>query len=145
MMPELTAFVDGGSHGNPGPAGVGLVITDDSGHRVEISESIGRGDNNFAEYSALLYALKYAVRNEFLHLHVFSDSEVVVKQMNGHYACHSPGLRQIYELCTNLISSLERFSIAHIRREKNAHANRLANDAILRAKGQKSEALLAEK
>jgi ribonuclease HI len=137
-MPELVAFVDGGSHGNPGPAGVGLVITDDSGRKVEISESIGRGDNNFAEYSALLFALKYAVGNEFRHLHVFSDSEVVVKQMNGHYSCHSPALRHIYELCVSLIGSLERFSIAHIRREKNAHANRLANDAITRAKSQKN-------
>ena len=53
-MPQLVAFVDGGSHGNPGPAGVGVVLTDDSGHRVEISESIGHGDNNYAEYSALL-------------------------------------------------------------------------------------------
>ena len=135
-MPQLVAFVDGGSHGNPGPAGVGVVLTDDSGHRVEISESIGHGDNNYAEYSALLFALKYAISNEFADVSVFSDSEVVVKQMNGHYACQSPVLREIYELCRALIDSLERFSIAHVRREHNAHANRLAHAAIVRAKSE---------
>ena len=133
-MAEAVAYIDCGSQGNPGPAGIGIIIHHPGGHRVEISRWIGSSDNNYAEYAALLVALQYAVANQCPRLRVFSDSEVVVRQINGHYNCQSPLLRQIYEVCTALIASLECFTITHIRRENNLEADRLANDAIERAK-----------
>lgn len=133
-MSPLIAYVDGGSHGNPGPAGIGVVIEHPTGRRVEISESIPHGDNNYAEYAALKAALEYATAFGWPRLHVYSDSEVVVRQITGHYSCQSPTLRRIHQLCKSLIESLEHFAITHIRRDNNLDADRLANAAIHRAK-----------
>lgn len=132
-MSEAVAYIDGGSHGNPGPAGIGVII-EHASHRVEISEPIGAHDNNYAEYAALLAALRYAVDNGCTRMRVFSDSEVVVRQINGHYSCQSPLLRQIYQLCLSLIGGLETFTLTHIRREHNLEADELARLAIRRAK-----------
>ena len=134
MSSPWVAFVDGGSRGSRGPAGIGVVIEHPGGRRVEISETIETGDNNYAEYSALLAALEYAARNQCAHLCVFSDSEVVVKQITGLYNCQSAGLREIHEACKGLIQSLEEFTIRHIRRQANAEADRLANAAMDRAR-----------
>ena len=132
-MSEAVAYIDGGSHGNPGPAGIGVVI-EHASQRVEISEPIGPHDNNYAEYAALLAALRYAVNHGCTRMRVFSDSEVVVRQINGHYSCQSPLLRQIYEICLALIGGLEAFTLTHIRREQNHEADELARLAIHRAK-----------
>lgn len=137
MSSPWVAFVDGGSRGSRGPAGIGVVIEHPGGRRVEISESIARGDNNYAEYSALLAALEYAAENQCSRLCVFSDSEVVVKQMTGHYTCQSAGLREIHDSCKALIERLEEFTIRHIRRHANAEADRLANAAMDRARNLK--------
>lgn len=85
----MIAYVDGGSRGNPGPAGIGVVIEHPTGRRVEISQSIGTGDNNYAEYAALLAALEYAAAYDAPSLQVYSDSEVVVRQVSGAYTCQS--------------------------------------------------------
>jgi ribonuclease HI len=132
-MSHMVAYVDGGSRGRRGPAGVGVVIEHSTGHRVEISECIGSSDNNYAEYAALLIALHYAVAAECCRLQVFSDSEVVVRQISGAYTCQSAALRRIHEICKRLISSLDHFAITHIRRESNSQADRLAKAAIDRA------------
>jgi len=132
-MPELIAYVDGGSHGSPGPSGIGVVIEDPRGEKVLIARSIGRQDNNVAEYVALLEALQHAVSVKARTLHVFSDSEIVVKQMTGQYACRSPRLYSLNWTCRKLARSLG-FSIAHIRREENLEANALANRAARRRK-----------
>jgi len=87
LMAALVAYVDGGSLGNPGSSGIGVIIEGSDGHRIRIAKWIGRQDNNVAEYVALLEALQYAVALKAETLHVFSDSEVVVRQMNGEYAC----------------------------------------------------------
>ena len=129
-MLETIAYIDGASRGNPGPAGIGVVIHPPAGGRLEISRPNAAPDNNYAEYAALLAALAYAVEHQFRRLRVYSDSEVVVRQINGHYSCRSPLLRRSYELCTALIASLEAFSISHIRRELNGDADRLAHAAI---------------
>ncbi len=126
---ELVAYVDGASHGNPGPAGVGLVIEDWEGTKVQIVKSIGRQDNNVAEYVALLEALQYALARKARALHVYCDSEVVFRQMTGEYACRSPRLYSLHWVCRKLARSLK-FSIAHVRRENNAEANRLALSGI---------------
>ena len=130
-MSELVAYVDGGSHGNPGPAGIGVVIEAPNGKRIRIAKWIGHHDNNVAEYTALLEALQYALDLKAKALHVFSDSEVVVRQMKGEYACRSPRLYSLNWVCQKLARSLK-FSIAHIPRQENAEANRLANSAVRR-------------
>jgi ribonuclease HI len=127
-MPNLVAYVDGGSHGSPGPSGIGVVIEQPGGEKVLIARAIGRQDNNVAEYVALLEALQHAVSVNARTLHVFSDSEIVVKQMTGLYACRSPRLYSLNWTCRKLARSLE-FSIAHISRKLNLEANALANNA----------------
>jgi ribonuclease HI len=127
-MPDLVAYVDGGSHGSPGPSGIGVVIERAGGETVRIARAIGRQDNNVAEYVALLEALQHAVSVNARALHVYSDSEIVVKQMTGQYVCRSPRLYSLNWTCRKLARSLA-FSIAHIRREQNVEANELANHA----------------
>ena len=128
-MPNLVAYVDGGSHGSPGPSGIGVVIEHPTGERVLIAKSIGRQDNNVAEYVALLEALQHAVAANAHTLHVFTDSEIVVKQMTGQYTCRSPRLYSLNWTCRKLARSLA-FSIEHIGRDQNVEANDLANSAV---------------
>jgi len=130
-MPDLVAYVDGGSHGSPGPAGIGIVIETGAGERTRISKWIGRQDNNVAEYVALLEALQHAVAVKARSLRVYSDSEIVVKQMLGEYACHSPRLHSLNWTCRKLARAVE-FSIEHICREDNREANELAHRAVQR-------------
>lgn len=127
----LVANVDGGARGNPGPAGYGVVIEDEVGRPVaELSEYLGRQTNNFAEYSGLLAALHYTLRHGFKALKVVSDSELMVKQINGQYKVSSPTLKELYEQAVKLIDQLECFEIKHVLREKNREADRLANLAM---------------
>jgi ribonuclease HI len=127
-MSDLVAYVDGGSLGNPGQSGVGVVIDGSPDGTIRIAKWIGRQDNNVAEYIALLEALQCATGLKAKALHVFSDSEVVVKQMKGEYSCRSPRLYSLNWICRKLARSLD-FSISHVSREKNAEANRLASSA----------------
>jgi ribonuclease HI len=126
---SLIAYIDGGSLGNPGPSGIGVVIDGSVDGTIRIRKWIGHQDNNVAEYIALLEALQFALSREAKSLHVFSDSELVVKQMTGVYACRSPRLYSLHWTCRKLARSLE-FSISHIPRESNMEANRLANSAV---------------
>jgi len=130
-MSVLVAYVDGGSLGNPGPSGIGVVMEGAVGGSLRIAKWIGWQDNNVAEYLALLEALQCAVILKARALHVYSDSEVVVKQMMGEYACRSPRLYSLNWTCRKLARSLV-FSISHVRREDNAEANRLASAAARR-------------
>ena len=127
-MSVLVAYVDGGSLGNPGPSGIGVVIDGPEGASIKISKWIGHQDNNVAEYVALLEALQCALNLEAKVLHVYSDSEVMVRQMRGEYKCRSPRLYSLHWICRKLARSLS-FSINHVSRENNAEANRLANAA----------------
>ena len=127
-MADLVAYVDGGSLGNPGPAGVGVIIEGSDEGRILIGKWVGRQDNNVAEYLALLEALQRALDLNARRLHVYSDSQVVVRQMMGRYNCRSPRLYSLHWLCRKLAHSLE-FSISHIRREQNSEANQLAGAA----------------
>ncbi len=131
-MTDLTAYIDGGTRGNPRSSAIGVVIEHPAGRRVEISQWIGADDNNYAEYAALLVALEYAAAYRCRRLRVFSDSEVVVRQITGFYTCQSPALRQIHQRCKDLIGLLEEFTISHIRRERNGEANRLVSAAMER-------------
>src|SRR5580704_4279440 len=127
----LVANVDGGARGNPGPAGYGVVIEDEMGRPVaELSEYLGHQTNNYAEYSGLLAALSYAIRHGFKALKVVSDSELMVKQINGDYKVSSPTLRELYEQAMKKIDQLDCFDLKHVLREKNKDADRLANLAM---------------
>ena len=128
-MSDLVAYVDGGSLGNPGPSGIGVVIEGCAGGTIRIARSIGHQDNNVAEYVALLEALQCALALKAKALHVYSDSQVVVRQMRGEYACRSPRLYSLHWICLKLTRSLK-FSITHVPRERNAEANGLANSAV---------------
>jgi len=128
---QLVAYVDGSSHGSPGPAGIGVIVEDAAGRRTQISKWIGWQDNNVAEYAALLEALQCAKQLKARALHVFSDSEVVVRQMSGKYACRSPRLYSLHWVCRKLARGLE-FAILRIPRERNREANDLANNAARR-------------
>lgn len=132
-MSILVAHVDGGSHGNPGPSGIGVVIQDSEGEKTRISKWIGHQDNNVAEYVALLEALQHAVAINAKTLRVYSDSQVVVRQMTGEYACRSPRLYSLHWTCRKLARSLA-FSISHVPREFNVEANRLAQTALRKKK-----------
>ena len=127
-MSDLVAYVDGGSLGNPGSAGIGVVIADSQGSKIRISKWIGRQDNNVAEYVALLEAIQQALSMGAKTLRVFSDSQVVVKQMTGEYTCQSRRLYLLNWTCRKVARSLD-FSITHICREQNGEANELANHA----------------
>lgn len=128
-MSELVAYVDGGCLGNPGPSGIGVVIQGLGAAPIRIAKWIGHQDNNVAEYAALMEALQYAVARKAHKLHVYSDSQVVVKQMTGEYICRSPRLYSLHWTCRKLARSLK-FSISHVPREDNAEANRLAQSAL---------------
>ena len=127
-MSGLVAYVDGGSHGNPGSAGIGVVIEGSEQGKILIAKWIGHHDNNVAEYAALMEALQCALELKAKALHVYSDSQVVVRQMKGEYTCRSPRLSSLNWTCRKLALSLD-FSIEYVRRECNLEANGLANRA----------------
>lgn len=132
----VTAHCDGGSRGNPGPAGFGAVIEDGRGQVLaRLSEFLGVQTNNFAEYSGLLAVLQWALEHGHGRLKVVSDSELMVKQMKGQYKVASPGLRPLWDQARALTRKLDGFQIAHTLRGGNKEADRLANDAMDRGMG----------
>jgi len=127
----ITAYCDGGSRGNPGPAGYGVYIEGQDGQRVaELSEYLGKTTNNVAEYSGLLAAVEFALKNGHRKLRVVADSELMVKQIQGRYKVNSPDLRPLYDEAKRRIAQLEAFRIEHVLRGKNQKADRLANLAM---------------
>jgi ribonuclease HI len=127
----ISAHCDGGARGNPGPAGYGAVLTDASGHILaELSEFLGNRTNNFAEYSGLLGCLQWTLDNGYKALRVVSDSELMVKQIQGKYKVNSPDLRPLWQEARDRIAQLDRFEITHALRHKNKDADRLANEAM---------------
>ena len=133
---SFTAHCDGGSRGNPGPSGYGAVVEDAEGHVVvELSEYLGIQTNNFAEYSGLLGVLRWAVEHQAKRLRVISDSELMVKQMQGKYKVASPILRPLFEEARRLSRSVASFEIRHTLRGGNKQADRLANEAMDKGMG----------
>jgi probable phosphoglycerate mutase len=125
------ANIDGASRGNPGPASYAVVIRDAGGRIVhELAKHIGRGTNNVAEYYALLAALDYAVAHGIAALRIRSDSELLVRQMQGRYKVKSADLRPLQERAAKLARQLAYFQIEHVRRELNRDADALANVAL---------------
>ena len=127
----INAHCDGGARGNPGPAGYGALVTDDRGTVLaELSEFLGIRTNNYAEYSGLLACLQYALDHHHPRLRVVSDSELMVKQIQGKYKVNSPDLKPLWQEAKNRIARLEAFEISHALRHKNKAADALANQAM---------------
>ena len=132
----LVAHSDGGARGNPGPAGYGVVIQDESGRKVAaLSEYLGHQTNNFAEYQGLIAALEYAIKHGPKALKVISDSELLVRQIKGIYKVKNATLQDLHHRAKELIAQLEWFSIGHALREHNREADRLANEAMDKGMG----------
>ena len=121
------AYVDGGCRGNPGPAGYGVYILW-QGRTLSLKGTIARATNNEAEYHALLACLRWA-QPRIQDLHVFSDSQVVVRQVQGRYGVSS-GLRPLYLEACALVRTIQHFTITHVPREQNRQADRLATEAM---------------
>ncbi len=132
----LVAYIDGGARGNPGPAGYGVRIEQPDGTLVEeFSDAIGVATNNVAEYRGLVAALEYTLGRGCRALTVRSDSLLLVKQMLGEYRVKHPGLLPLHAQARALVSRIGRVRFEHVGRSLNAHADRLANQAMDSAKG----------
>ncbi|MEO8503296.1 MAG: ribonuclease HI family protein [Acidobacteriota bacterium] len=123
------AWIDGASRGNPGEAGFGVLFEQD-GERSEITGFLGRTTNNVAEYSALLAALTHAHRTGVHTLSLYSDSELLVRQLNGQYKVKAAHLIPMYLKVLQLKRGIPKLRVEHVRREQNNQADGLANRAI---------------
>jgi probable phosphoglycerate mutase len=126
-----TANIDGAARGNPGPASYAVVLCRPDGTPLEsLGRYIGRQTNNVAEYYALIAALDYALAHNVRRLRIRSDSELLVRQVQGVYKVKSPDLRPLYERARKMIAGLEAFAIEHVPREQNADADAAANAVL---------------
>jgi len=133
----ITAYIDGGSRGNPGPAGFGVRVEDESGAVLgRFSGSVGTATNNVAEYKGLIAALDWACAHGHRRVHIRSDSELLVRQMRGEYRVKNPGLQPLYQQAMELAGRIGAVTFEHVRRELNADADRLANEAMDAAAGE---------
>ena len=130
--PRVKVFIDGGARGNPGPAGAGVIVRKVPGGRVlrELGFYLGRATNNVAEYRALLAGLEAAGELHAAEVEILSDSELLVRQMNGEYRVRNENLQPLFEQAQQLARTFRRFAIRHIRRQDNPDADRLVNQAI---------------
>ena len=127
----IRANIDGGARGNPGPAACAVVIRNEKGEVIaEWGEYLGVQTNNVAEYSGLLAALDYALREKYSSLKVLSDSELLVRQMRGVYKVKNPQLKELFERARALARKLEYFGIEHVLRSSNREADRLVNKVL---------------
>lgn len=140
----LIAHSDGGARGNPGPAGYGVVIKDETGRKVAaLSEYLGHQTNNFAEYQGLIAALEYALTHGPKALKLISDSELLVRQIKGIYKVKNAVLQDLHGRAKELIAQMDWFSIGHAFREQNREADQLANDAMDKGMGRSSARVVA--
>lgn len=127
----LTIYIDGASRGNPGPASYAVIVKSADGkHLASLAKPLGNTTNNFAEYQALLAALDYAIRRRSSKVSIISDSELLVRQIQGRYRVRSEDLKPLHARATSLIQSIEAFSIKHVLRSNNREADRLANQVL---------------
>ncbi len=130
---RLIIYFDGASRGNPGRAGAGIWMTDGEGKKIsEVSRYLGHKTNNQAEYWALLLGLREAKRRGGTSLHIFTDSELVERQIKGTYRVRDLNLKALHRTVQENLRAFSSFEIESIPREKNKDADRLANEAIER-------------
>ncbi len=128
-MQQASAWIDGASRGNPGEAGFG-VLFDAGGERSEIAGFLGRTTNNVAEYAALVAALTFAAQKGITRLTLFSDSQLLVRQLSGAYRVKAPHLVPLFLKVLQLRRQIPNLEINHLPRQENREADRLANQAI---------------
>jgi ribonuclease HI len=134
----LEAWTDGASRGNPGPAAIGIVFRQKNGEALcAHSEVIGRTTNNVAEYRAAVKALEFCNQWRIEQLDLYLDSELIARQLTGAYQVKSPVLRPLYQRAAYLARQLKSFRVKHVRRERNGHADWLANQALAAAARQR--------
>lgn len=133
---KLKIFTDGGARGNPGPAGLGVVIFDENGRQLAaVKKFLGDKTNNQAEYEAVIAAMERALELGATVLDFFLDSELVVKQLTGKYKIKNSGLAPLAGKVLSLSNKFMKVTFSHIRREKNQLADDLVNQAIDEAGG----------
>ena len=131
MTSSITIHTDGAARGNPGPAAIGVTLHDGTGKLLaKISERIGVTTNNVAEYRAVIAGLQKAIQLGAKEVSLVSDSELVVRQLNGRYKVKNAGLRPLYSEVVKLAGKLEKFTATNVRRGQNAAADGLANEAL---------------
>jgi ribonuclease HI len=129
-MSRFTVNVDGGARGNPGPAAIGVVLRDGGEVVEEVGETIGEATNNVAEYRALLRGIELAAEHGAAELELIGDSELVVRQVEGRYKVKNAGMKKLHEEVKRALRGFDSWSIRHVRRESNADADRLVNEAL---------------
>jgi ribonuclease HI len=130
-LARIVVNVDGGARGNPGPAAIGVVVQGAGGEVLEeVSERIGSATNNVAEYRALLLGIERARALGANELELIGDSELIVRQVKGEYKVKDAGLRQLHAEAKRALAAFESWSIRHVRRDSNAEADRLVNEAL---------------
>jgi ribonuclease HI len=133
-MEKVIVNVDGGSRGNPGPAGIAAVATDSAGEILaERSETIGRATNNVAEYRALLLGIQLAKELEAEEVEFVGDSMLIVEQVRGKWKVKQEHLRPLHTKVKDALRQLPRWSIRHVKRDENTRADDLLNEALDRA------------
>lgn len=131
MSKKLFLYTDGGSRGNPGPSGIGVVVLDSNRKKVkELFKYIGETTNNIAEYSALIYGLEEVSALRAEEVVIYMDSELLVRQLTGEYKVRSDEIRPLFEKALDILKTIKVFEIKHIERAKNKEADRLVNKAI---------------
>jgi ribonuclease HI len=130
MSDTATMHIDGAARGNPGPAAYAVVLARPSGPVIEEAAPIGTATNNVAEYTALVEGLALASELGVKELVVFSDSELLVKQMNGEYRVKHPDLIELYQEAKRLTARFGRVTLTHVRREQNKRADEIGNEAL---------------
>ena len=126
----IQIYTDGAARGNPGPSGIGIVVKKGAQTLAEISDFIGKATNNVAEYMAFIRGLEEALVLGATKIECFSDSELLVKQIQGEYKVKNEGLIPLHYHAKSLIRKFKTFSIEHTLREENKHADKLANRGI---------------
>ena len=127
---SLSGRIDGGARGNPGPAGIGVVLEEEGGARDEYYAFLGTATNNVAEYTALLVLAVLSLERGAAELTIHSDSELLVKQMEGTYRVRNPKLQILHAAARRLLARIPRVTLRHVPREENRDADRLANRAM---------------
>ena len=131
MQDKLIFYIDGASQGNPGPSGIGVVVCDQDENVLDnINEYIGENTNNIAEYNALIYALQEGLIRKANSVTINTDSELLVKQLNGDYKVKDENIRRLFKQSQRLLKGFKQVQINHVERNKNKGADKLATKAV---------------
>ena len=130
----MDIHIDGSSMGNPGDSGIGIIFSRGEETLKNISKYIGKQTNNFAEYTALVFALQEALIMKADSINIFSDSELLCRQLTGEYRVKSENIKTLYDQAENLLRGFKKYSITRIPREENRGADKLARSAIKKQK-----------